>query len=251
MSIYCTYLTVYYGNLLPPFYIGSTSIKRINCGYRGSVRSKEYKLIWEEELRNNPDLFDTRVITQHDTRKDALSRETKFHTALDVKFNPLYINKSYAGGCFGTMGKASTETKEKMSKSSLGKPKSESHRLNLEAANRKKAKDPIYLKNLKASVQKTPEWKNNISIGLTGLKKSKEHCENLSKSHLGIPNMHKGKTYEEIVGKEAAIIRLDLMRNRRLEDPLYSCIYCKETFKGMGNLSRWHGDNCKMKSRII
>jgi hypothetical protein len=53
-TIYCTYLTIYSGNKLPPFYIGSTSVNRISNGYHGSVSSKRYKSIWLEELKTNP-----------------------------------------------------------------------------------------------------------------------------------------------------------------------------------------------------
>lgn len=44
-SIYCTYLTIYSGSKLPPFYMGSSSLKRIQAGYKGSVKSKLYKNI--------------------------------------------------------------------------------------------------------------------------------------------------------------------------------------------------------------
>ena len=49
-TIYCTYLTIYSGNKLPTFYIGSTSVEKIEQGYRGSVSSKRYQSIWEKEL---------------------------------------------------------------------------------------------------------------------------------------------------------------------------------------------------------
>jgi hypothetical protein len=39
--MYCVYLTIYKGNNLPPFYIGSTSIDKIDGGYHGSVMSEE------------------------------------------------------------------------------------------------------------------------------------------------------------------------------------------------------------------
>lgn len=44
---YCTYVTFYSGNKLPPFYIGSTSVDKIEKGYRGSVKSKRWKQIYE------------------------------------------------------------------------------------------------------------------------------------------------------------------------------------------------------------
>ena len=44
--MYCVYLTVYSGNLLPMFYIGSSSVKKIQNGYCGSISSKKYKNVF-------------------------------------------------------------------------------------------------------------------------------------------------------------------------------------------------------------
>jgi hypothetical protein len=104
MHEYCTYLTVYKGSSLPPFYIGSTSVKRIKDGYRGSVRSFKYLETWNNELNNNPELFETKIISLHNTRKDALEKENYFHKKLEVVKNNLYINQAMASGCFGNMG---------------------------------------------------------------------------------------------------------------------------------------------------
>jgi hypothetical protein len=42
-NIFCTYLTIYSGNKLPMFYIGSSTVKKVVSGYHGSVSSKIYK----------------------------------------------------------------------------------------------------------------------------------------------------------------------------------------------------------------
>ena len=68
--MYCVYLTKYTGNKLPSYYIGSTSLKRIENGYRGSVSSKEYKNIWKSELIDNPHLFEIEIISKHKISKD-------------------------------------------------------------------------------------------------------------------------------------------------------------------------------------
>ena len=75
MSTYCVYLTIYSGKKLPMFYIGSSTIAKIKNEYHGSVSSKEYGKIWKEELRNNPELFRTRIISSHDTREQAFDKE--------------------------------------------------------------------------------------------------------------------------------------------------------------------------------
>ena len=103
MSIYVTYLTTYRGNKLPPFYIGSTSIDKINIGYRGSVVSKKYKSIWKQELKNNPHLFKTKIISKHGTRQEALDKEYNLQIKLNVMKSTMYINMSVASpnGYFG------------------------------------------------------------------------------------------------------------------------------------------------------
>ena len=113
-SIYCTYLTVYTGNKLPPFYIGSTSIDNINKGYRGSVNSKKYKSIWKQELYDHPDLFKTIILTRHEARQEAQDKEIVFHEALSVARNPMYINMAHANGKFFASGPLAPETKAKI-----------------------------------------------------------------------------------------------------------------------------------------
>lgn len=95
-NIYCVYLTIYRGSKLPPFYIGSSSIKKIKSGYHGSVSSREYKNIWLEELKENPNLFQTKIISTHNTREEAVEKENYFHHKLNVVKNSLYTNKWYA-----------------------------------------------------------------------------------------------------------------------------------------------------------
>lgn len=97
MSIYCVYLTIYRGNKLPQFYIGSSSVERIQSdGYHGSVKSKKYKKIWECELKNFPHLFITKIICTFLTRKEATRKEKLLQMKLNVVRSPMYINMSIA-----------------------------------------------------------------------------------------------------------------------------------------------------------
>jgi hypothetical protein len=96
MNIYCTYITLYRGKKLPPFYIGSKDTHSVLNGYRGSVSSQEYGKIFKEELKNNPDLFSTKIISYHSTREEAFIKEQKIHLQLNVDTNPMYINKAIA-----------------------------------------------------------------------------------------------------------------------------------------------------------
>lgn len=118
-NVYCTYLTTYKGNKLPPFYIGSSTIKRVKSGYNGSVSSEKYKQIWNSEQKLNNHLFNTTILTTHVNRQEALNKENMFHLTLNVTKNPLYINMSNAipNGKFGRRPKGylvSEETRERM-----------------------------------------------------------------------------------------------------------------------------------------
>ena len=148
---YCVYLVTYKGNKLPPFYIGSTSVKKIQEGYMGSVSSKKYSYLYRKELKANPSLFKIKIISLCKTRRDALHKECKFQKHLDVVNSPMYINQSFASengyagmntsgklnGFFGKKHKEETLTKLRKPKScteNYKKPKSKSHAKNISRA---------------------------------------------------------------------------------------------------------------------
>jgi hypothetical protein len=99
MSIYCVYLTIYKGNKLPHFYIGSTSVAKIQAGYHGSVSSKKFKMIWKQELKAHPELFLTKIISYHTDRDEATEKESAMQGHLRVHKNPMYINCRIAKQC--------------------------------------------------------------------------------------------------------------------------------------------------------
>lgn len=144
--MFCTYITFYSGNKLPPFYIGWSSIENIEAGYKGSVSSMKYKKIWENEIKDNPGLFKTKILTTHNSKAEAKKREWLFLRKFKVHKNPLYINMAIQGESFqfdrtGIKFSSSTielmriknagrthtpETKLKISKGNSGKIRSDS-----------------------------------------------------------------------------------------------------------------------------
>ena len=101
---YCVYHTTYSGTLLPPNYIGSSSVyKVLNKNYRGSVLSKKYKAIWLSEIKLHPELFLTVIVSFHDTRSNATWKELQLQRIFNVVKNPLFVNQAYASinGYFG------------------------------------------------------------------------------------------------------------------------------------------------------
>lgn len=145
MDDYCVYLTCYLGNKLPPFYIGSTTITKIESGYKGSIKSKQYKEIFQNEKLNNSHLFKTKIIKIFKDRKEALAYECFIQTKLNVVKSSLYMNKSIAKD-FGWFG---MDTKGVNSPVFGKKWKLTIHnRQNISNAQKKKWKDVEYVKKI-------------------------------------------------------------------------------------------------------
>ena len=172
---------------MPRWYIGSTSIKKIEEGYHGSVHSKKFKNTWQQELKNHPELFRTEIIKSFGSRKEALQNEYELQIACNVVKSDDYINLSFAkeNGYFGldvsgelnpmygkthtqqvrdkirnvnTGAKRSVETKNKMSEHRKGKKKTEIHKKRISEAH----------KGIRAGVILSEEHKLKISAALKG-----------------------------------------------------------------------------------
>lgn len=133
MGEYVVYLIKYSGEKHPPFYIGSTSLLRLEKGYRGSVSSSEWKEIFKQELKENFNLYSYEILADFDTRLDALIAERELQIKFDVVNSDLFLNKALAfvEGKFGFSmkgkdnpmygKKASDKTKEAISLANKGK----------------------------------------------------------------------------------------------------------------------------------
>jgi hypothetical protein len=67
------------------------------------VRSCEWKSLWDFEIKNNPELFSSTIISIHKTRIEALSAELELQKLHNAILDPTFINRSYAtvNGFFG------------------------------------------------------------------------------------------------------------------------------------------------------
>lgn len=185
--MFVTYLTIYSGNKLPPFYIGYTSKNKIDNGYRGSVTSERYKNIWKKELQENPQLFKTKIISLECSKEQALQKEEYFHKCLKVHQNDLYINQRTGNWKFTTKKTLSEKHKQKIgmsnSKALKGRKLSEDHKQKLrgrthtEEFKRKTAermKGNSYCKGRKLSEDRKqklrgrPAWNKGMSGFLSG-----------------------------------------------------------------------------------
>lgn len=175
MNIYCTYLTVYRGTKLPPFYIGSKDTKSVLDGYRGSVVSKEYGEIFKEEISNNPDLFRTTIISFHSTREEAYLKEKKLHSSLQVHTNPLYINKTIAYAPIGISNK--------------NRKFSQAHKIAMSESQKKRYREKgnpnLGRKNKPASEERKKKISaaNKGKVTRKGFTLSDEHKKKISEAH--------------------------------------------------------------------
>lgn len=103
MSDYVVYLVKYGGGKHPPYYIGSTSRKKISEGYKGSPTSNKWAKIVRKEMKENPQLYSLEILESCTTRQEALEAELKLQMKNDVVKSPLYYNMSLAvpRGFFG------------------------------------------------------------------------------------------------------------------------------------------------------
>ncbi len=102
-TLHCTYITMYTGSKLPKWYIGKSTVQKVNNGYNGSVCSKKYKSIYNSEQTLNKHLFKTRILSTFLTSEEALTEELRLQKMHKVLKNPNYINMAYASknGFFG------------------------------------------------------------------------------------------------------------------------------------------------------
>lgn len=91
---FCVYITIYRGNKLPPFYIGYSTVDKIERGYNGSVSSKTYAKVWSQERKENKSLFKTKIIKIFATRSEARKYEEYAQKFFNVHRNPMFINMS-------------------------------------------------------------------------------------------------------------------------------------------------------------
>lgn len=186
-TIYCTYLTVYSGNKLPPLYIGSTSIKNIEEGYHGSVTSKKYKEIWTTELKENPHLFETQILTTHSTREEAFEEEVRYQLEHNVVRSPLYMNMAYANKKF-ICESHTDETKKIISEAVKKRFQSPEERLKSSEIMKKR--------------YQSEEARKITSYAMKGVKfpsRSEEHRRKLSESNRNRRWFHNPATLENIM----------------------------------------------------
>lgn len=225
---FCVYVTCYRGEKLPPYYIGHSSCLKIKQGYHGSVLSKRYKHIWCDELKNNPDLFVSYILSKHQTRLEAEKREGYVQQMLNVVESDLFVNQCFAGKAFflgskhtietkakirakASLYRHSEETKAKISKKQKGIPRqkaSNETKMKMSKTRKGKKQTPEFVEKRIAPLRGkkkgtlSPEIRLKISMALTGRKAPEAECARLTLAQLkrwGFQYHIQGNGIDEVV----------------------------------------------------
>lgn len=219
--MYVVYLIVYRGKLLPPFYIGSTSLKNIKEKYYGSIVSKKYKDIFNSEKKINPELFSRIILSEHSTRQEAMSFELVLQKKFNVVKSNLFFNQSYAsvGGMCGMdvsgnnnpmFGKKHSEATKELIRKKRGNERryiptdahrkitSKTHKNKIVSEEtRKKISEKSKGRNLGGKLSE--ETRKKISLAKKGKNLGKNHTEETKKK---ISLANKGKEINEETRKK-------------------------------------------------
>ena len=230
MSIYCVYFTTYSGQLMPPFYIGSTSVAKIEKGYRGSVIARKWKIIWKQELKNNPQLFHTEIVSLHETRKEAYDAELLYQKEEQVVPNAMFINARYADlGLVICTGPFSESHKQKLSQAKKGKTWEEIYGV-------EQAKEMRINASIKASRACTDGTKQKISRSNSGQKRPPRD----EKTKKRLSEFNKGKKLSE---EHKQKLRIAKQKKK-------TCTFCLKEGSG-ASMNRWHFSRCRSKKTTI
>ena len=253
---FCVYLTTYCGNKLPPFYIGSTSIKRVEAGYRGSVNSRCYGIIWKQEQKANPSLFKTTILTKHETRKEAILKERYFHDAFRVHLSPMYINLNLASpnGICGVIlyGKDNPAYGKKRPDFSKWIKENRHLQKYTEERRQKVSEQMKGEKNIMFGKTHTSEAREKIRARATGRVYKKIQCSFCEKV-IGSNNRHfhfdncKDNPNRVRVIKHKKLRTLEMRKatsNRMKAMSKLVCPHCGISAT-KSNATRWHFDNCR------
>ena len=81
---FCAYLTIYSGDKLSPYYIGSSSVYNV------------VKKIYINECKDHPELFITKILRNFKTREEATDCELELQIKYDVVKSKHFFNMAYA-----------------------------------------------------------------------------------------------------------------------------------------------------------
>jgi hypothetical protein len=230
---FCTYLTVIIHEDLPFMYIGKGKTKDVISGkYKGSIRSKQYRDIFNKLKKESPHLVQSEVINQFETNEEAIAEEIKLHKLYDVKNCPVFMNKANqtAKGCAFANGL-------KGEKHPLYGKKHSAETRSRQSAVKKGENNPMFGKN----------GDEHPMFGKKHSAETKDHYSELRKQENNPMFGKKGDEHPKYGKKHSAETRSRQSAVKKGKpQQVVTCPHCGRS-GGKTNMTRYHFDNCKHK----
>ena len=263
---------------MPYYYIGSKSNcvlvdgKLMQNGkvYSGSSHYQDWSSIVEDD-------YEVEILHTFDDYKACVEAEYAIQKNLDVVANPEYFNlgmaakNNFADPNYGTYKHASTGKRVRLPTdhpavlsgeyvgATKGTKHSDEHRANISASTSGEL-NPFFGRHhaveAKAKIAKAnserirgPEERAKTSARFKGVPKSDEHKSKIGRKGMtSVVNIHtnecvRGYPVDLPTGEEwVALGTITAMRAVEM-----TCPHCGSKSKSVGNMKRWHNDNCKMR----
>jgi hypothetical protein len=237
----------YYGvrtsNIEPP--------KDLGIIYFSSSTDKEFMI----DQNNNPRDYKYIIVSELDSREEAIKLEIRLHAKFNVGVNESFYNKArqtstgFVGNRTGVI--LSEETKDKISKSNLGKTRDEHQRKNISESlvGRKLSNEHAKkTSERQRGIPRKSSTKDKISEKLKGIKHGDVRRLNISKSLIGRKLTDEQRKKISIGSKNREKIseetRLKLSIAKSVPQKSVKCPHC-DKIGGSSNMTRYHFDNCK------
>jgi hypothetical protein len=281
--VHCVYKFIFTNrikaNTPPYYYIGSKSNCELVGGklhsngktYNGSSRYPDWSTIIEDE-------YEVEVIQIFEDYQECVAAEYELQKKLDVVASPEYFNlgmaakNNFADPNYGSFKHVETGKVVRLPLDHLsvisgeyvgitkGVKHSNEHRAKISSAITGEA-NPFFgkkhtaeslekMRNAKLGKVPTDEAKAKMSAAHSGKRKSAEH-----KAKIGRKGMIMLKN--RITGESVRIPKEDSLKYDQTWVPLaklaaetakeHECVHCGAKSKSVGNLTRWHNDNCKLR----
>lgn len=194
MNFYTYMITRVVPGLPVMYYIG---VRQSECKPEDDITYWGSSKYLDAEIeKHGKQYFNKYILNTYDTAEEAGEDEIFMHRTLNVKDNPKFINRANAtpSGFIVACGKKSAISRQRMSKASLGKPKSKAHRLALSKAAIESDNHP-WRNNPKPDSFKKYLSQRNSGTGnpMYGRKHSEETRKNIKQNN---PNLRRDVTVE-------------------------------------------------------
>ncbi len=232
---YCVYIIICSYIHLPTFYIGSSSVKSLNNGYRGSLNSKQYKKLWKQQVKQNPLNFAFSILSYHKTRQEALQAEYDLQLELNVIKLNNFANKSLASvnGFFGMDVSGSNNPMH-------GKQHSSNTKQLISQIRKAQPKLMCPHCSILVDAQNGKRWHFDNCLNNPNNTKTKEDRKLSGEIKQKMSNSSKGFTHTETTRKKLSKLKKGIPAKK------LTCPHCGLT-GGNSNMTRFHFENCKNK----